>query len=188
MQLSLLVLCAAPVVLAERTPSKQNDTFSFKKGKYSKVKLLQVSKTQPCDSQATNALQFIVLVQRLPSVKGIPSLVEPRDFTINGQSYRQFTKAASGRYFEPHTILNDVARIKKFSPSLKIPTGAGDEDFAIVTEIDGGRFPPGDIGNYRFEMGFDKKTDVYNFAFKLSELDVVQRNATVACVPTKVAR
>lgn len=170
-----------PELLQSEEQEQAVDLHPYKQGNYVLVKLLKISKIEPCDRSAKKAIQFSFYIKKLPKASGVFTLVEPRDFAVNRQSYRKFSQALLGKYFEPHTSISTVASMKKRSSLFLLPTIASDDDYIVITKIEGARFPPGDRGRFLLEAGFNKKTDVFEFDFNLSALKKEQRDSVFNC-------
>jgi len=142
-------------------------------GKMSAVRLLSVSRTdtkvlQQEYSNAPDGMTFYFFFGRLPNATGLPSLAEPRDFLVNGTSYRTMTNTSLSRAYEPGTILDDLPAFLKQYPKFQsiIPPGFI-ESYALTVTIPGSPLIDDVQSTIVMELGWDNNYEKFEFPFQV---------------------
>jgi hypothetical protein len=116
-----------------------------------------------------DGIVFYFVINRLKDNLRTPTIVELRDFTVNGVSYLDITRKNNIIDIEPNTIIynEQTFRRDEFHEKINIQEGTGILIEKVI--ICGSTIQNGIIGvNLRF--GFDNKIEEFNFQFNLNKL------------------
>ncbi len=173
MSVLLVLMMFSSAVLGQLTPGIQPRMAQG--GKLSTVTLLEVSRPpatsevkQPPGSE--DGLVFYFCIVRRPTVSGLFTMTELRDFSIASRKYSELTLERMGRRFEPVTIVDDPADFKtKIRPDLAsaVPPGANDNDVIMYTVISGARLPAGAEAEVVIDVGWGDESEKFRFLFKI---------------------
>jgi hypothetical protein len=98
-----------------------------------------------------------------------PALVELRDFTINGKSYKEMTRLNGISDIEPHTIVysKQTFRNDEFNKRLNVQI-----DFDVIkVVIFGTSIPDNGIIDVVFRFGFDGKVEAFNYQLNVDDIE-----------------
>jgi hypothetical protein len=161
MRFSLVMAAILAAAVASPEPVRRS-------GELSTVTLVAVERLPEKDGPP--GLAFTFLAVRTPKASGEFTLSEPRDFEIDGRSYTGLTKAASGKVLEPMTTIYGVADFVKARPDLAKavgPAGSPDDRVVLHTAIPGTELPAKAPGRIRIEIGWDTRTEPFEFEFSV---------------------
>jgi hypothetical protein len=134
-------------------------------GKMSTVHLLAIARvSQP----SPDGVRFLVMVTPAAGIQGQFALKETRDFLIDGKSYREMTKAETGRVWEPSTELDTADGFFAKQPGARrlAPENIAGAKILVVA-IGGAALPPQGTGEVTFNLGLDKEVEPFTFAFSV---------------------
>jgi hypothetical protein len=100
-----------------------------------------------------------------------PTLVELRDFRINGTSYREITRRNGVDDIEPVTIAYSERTIQndEFHEKINFENGVGVQILKVI--IFGTDIPDSGIINIDLKFGFDNEVEEFNYQFKIDSIE-----------------
>jgi hypothetical protein len=161
--LALLLASVLPVSL---TLAAEGARSSMQTGKMSTVRLLATARlTKP----SPDGVRFLFLVTPTSGTPGNFALKETRDFLLDGKSYREMTKAETGKEWEPETEFYGAEGFFAKQPGMRRLAPEGDLTGAniLVMAIGGAALPARAAGEITLRVGFEKEVEPFTFAFQV---------------------
>jgi hypothetical protein len=110
------------------------------------------------------------MINRLRDDLTTPSLVELRDFTVDGLSYLEISRRNSINDIEPNTIIYDEQTFHndEFNEKINLP---GDTEVLIEKVTICGSVIQAGIVNVNLNFGFDNRVEDFNFQFDVDDIE-----------------
>ncbi|MDR0321205.1 MAG: hypothetical protein LBI28_06855 [Treponema sp.] len=120
-----------------------------------------------------DGMVFYFVIQPLGNnISKTPALVELRDFTINGTSYREMTRLNGINEIEPHTIAYSRRSFQgdEFNKRLDVQIDF-DTNHLFKVVILGTNIPDNGIIDVVFRFGFDGKVEPFNYQLNVNDIE-----------------